>query len=118
MSDHIRQRGPSAGFVCKHCKRVVNPEPYGSQHRNHCPWCLWSLHVDNQPGDRASCCRGQMEAVAVWVRQDGEWAIIHRCQGCGVLKSNRIASDDHPWSLMALAAKPVSQPPFPINAPM
>lgn len=115
MSDHYRQRGESHGFVCRHCKKAVNPDPYGSHHRNHCPWCLWSLHVDETPGDRAAVCQGSMEPVAVWVKRDGEWSIIHRCASCGEFKPNRIAGDDSPWALMALAAKAISQPPFPIG---
>jgi ribosome biogenesis GTPase / thiamine phosphate phosphatase len=70
--------------------------------------------VDDRPGDRASACGGGLEPVAVWVRADGEWAIIHRCANCGEFKSNRIAGDDDPWRLMALAARAISQPPFPI----
>jgi ribosome biogenesis GTPase len=115
MSDHVRHRGPSDGFVCRHCKRPAPPQRYGGQHRNHCPLCLWSVHVDDQPGDRASACGGSMEPIAVWVRRSGEWAIIHRCDACGCLKSNRIASDDESWSLMALAAKAIAQPPFPLS---
>lgn len=48
-----------------------------------------------------------MEPIGVWVRGDGEWAIIHRCRRCGKLSSNRIAADDNPMKLMALAMKPV-----------
>ena len=47
-------------------------KPAGTQHRNHCPNCLTSLHLDNEPGDRAADCGGQMEPVAVWVRKGGE----------------------------------------------
>lgn len=46
------------------------------------PNCLGSLHVDIKPGDRASDCGGIMEPIAVWVRRDGEWAIVHRCKRC------------------------------------
>ena len=70
--------------------------------RNHCPYCLTSLHLDVAPGDRAADCGGRMEAVAVWVRRDGEWALIHRCARCGALSSNRIAADDNPLLLMSL----------------
>ena len=52
-------------FTCKHCGRVVVPIGAGTQHRNHCPNCLTSLHLDNEPGDRAADCGGQMEPVAV-----------------------------------------------------
>jgi hypothetical protein len=47
-----------------------------------------------------------MDPVGVWVRSDGEWAILHRCRQCGKLDSNRTAADDNPMKLMALALKP------------
>ena len=62
-------------FTCKVCGRVCTPQNAGSDHRNHCPNCLSSLHVDEEPGDRASDCGGIMEPVAVWVRKGGEWAM-------------------------------------------
>ena len=52
-------------FTCKVCGRVCTPQNAGSDHRNHCPNCLSSLHVDEEPGDRASDCGGIMEPVAV-----------------------------------------------------
>ena len=91
------------------------PEGAGSDHRNHCPNCLTSLHVDNRPGDRASDCGGYMDPVAVWVKKNGEWAIIHRCRQCGKMSANRIAADDNPMKLMAIALKPLTAPPFPIE---
>ena len=102
-------------FVCKVCQRTVVPAGAGSDHRNHCPYCLSSRHLDNVPGDRAADCGGVMEPIAVWVRKNGEWAIIHRCKVCGALSSNRIAADDNPMKLISLAMKPVSSPPFPLE---
>ena len=102
-------------FTCKVCGRPVIPEHAGSEHCNHCPNCLSSLQVDVEPGDRASDCGGIMEPVAVWVRNDGEWAIVHRCKRCGVLHSNRIAADDNPMKLMSIAMKPLCAPPFPLE---
>lgn len=102
-------------YTCRNCGRLVVPEGAGSEHRNHCPNCLYSLHVDSKPGDRESDCGGHMEPIAVWVRRNGEWAIIHRCKMCGILRSNRIAADDNPMKLMSIAMKPISQPPFPIE---
>ena len=63
-------------FTCRVCGRPVVPAGAGSDHRNHCPNCLSSLHVDVEPGDRASDCGGIMEPVGVWVRKHEEWAII------------------------------------------
>jgi ribosome biogenesis GTPase len=56
-----------------------------------------------------------MDPVAVWVRSDGEWALIHRCRECGALSSNRIASDDNEMLLLSLAVRPLSSPPFPLE---
>jgi len=55
-----------------------------------------------------------MEPVAVWVRPKGEWALVHRCQACGSLKSNRIAGDDNEIVLLSIAVRPLAQPPFPL----
>ena len=46
------------------------------------------------------------EPIGVWVRKSGEWAVIHRCLRCGKISSNRVAADDNPMKLMALAMRP------------
>ena len=56
-----------------------------------------------------------MDPVGVWVRKNGEWAVIHRCRLCGPLSSNRVAADDNPLKLMSIAMRPLSQPPFPLE---
>ena len=45
-------------FTCKQCGRLVVSGGAGSGHRNHCPNCLSSLHLDVEPGDRAADCGG------------------------------------------------------------
>lgn len=102
-------------FECKVCDRLVVPEFAGTEHRNHCSNCLSSLHVDNEPGDRESDCGGYMDPIAVWVRKNGEWAILHRCRRCGKIVSNRCAADDNPMKPMSIAMKPLCEPPFPIE---
>ncbi|MCI9484093.1 MAG: RNHCP domain-containing protein [Clostridiaceae bacterium] len=102
-------------FTCKVCGREVIPDGAGTGHRNHCPNCLSSLHVDDEPGDRAAECGGIMEPIGVWVRGSGEWAVIHRCRRCGTLHSNRAAADDNPVKLMSIAMKPLALPPFPVE---
>lgn len=102
-------------FTCRFCGREVIPTGAGTMHRNHCPNCLCSVHLDIEPGDRAADCGGLMEPIAVWVRKNGEWALVHRCRACGALSSNRIAADDNPLKLMSLALKPVALPPFPLE---
>lgn len=102
-------------FTCKHCGRPVVSAGAGADHRNHCPNCLTSLHLDVEPGDRSAGCGGVMDPIAVWVRKSGEWAIVHRCRRCGALSSNRVAADDNPMKLMSIAMKPLSAPPFPLE---
>ena len=80
-----------AAFVCGHCGRGVEPLGYSS--RNHCPFCLWSLHVDENPGDRANECRGLMEPVKVELDSKKGYVIVHRCTKCGVIKRNRAANE-------------------------
>ena len=56
-----------------------------------------------------------MEPIAVHVRSNGEWALVHRCAGCRTIHLNRIAGDDNPLPLLRLAVKPLAQPPFPLD---
>ena len=120
MSRYIEKQGggsprPGEVFTCRACGRLVTPEGGGTRHRNHCPICLHSVHLDGVPGDRAAGCGGDMEPVGVWSRKGGEWAVIHRCRRCGVFHSNRVAADDDPIQLMSLAVRPLAQPPFPLE---
>ncbi len=74
-----------------------------------------SHRFDDSPGDRAADCGSLMEPIAISVRGDGEWVIVHRCTGCDALHLNRAAGDDNPLLLLRLAVKPLAQPPFPIE---
>jgi len=100
-------------FICRRCGMTVAPPGTGGNHRNHCPYCLWSLHVDLKKGDRRSGCRGLMEPISVWVKASKEWSVIHRCQNCGFIRTNRIAADDNERILFRLAAQPITMLPFP-----
>ena len=102
-------------FLCAHCGAAVSPPVSGTQHRNHCPSCLWSLHVDVRTGDRRSGCVGPMEPIGLWVRGKREWSVIHRCNRCGLIRTNRIAGDDDELRLFSLAARPLTQMPFPLE---
>jgi hypothetical protein len=115
------QRGASSrhrqsSFRCGHCHLDVPTAALGTAHRNHCPNCLWSRHVDDDtPGDRSAECGSLMEPIAISVRGEGEWVIVHRCTGCDQLRLNRSAGDDSPLLLLRLAVKPLAQPPFPLE---
>ena len=78
-----------SGFVCAHCGRLV--EPMGSSSRNHCPFCLWSLHVDINPGARANDCGGQMEPIRSEPDSRHGYVITHRCTKCGAIRRNKAA---------------------------
>lgn len=110
-----KSRSERGGFTCMHCRREVSDQSYGTRHRNHCPFCLWSRHLDDEPGDRRASCRSAMEPIGIEVRADGEWAIIHRCTGCGTLRTNRLAGDDHELALLGLALRPLARPAFPLD---
>ncbi|MER7409614.1 MULTISPECIES: RNHCP domain-containing protein [Streptomyces] len=98
-------------FRCVGCRLDVPGQAPGTAHRNHCPHCLASLHVDDRvPGDRAASCRGRMEAFGLSVRPDGEWMLIHRCLACEELSANRIAGDDNVLALVRLALAPLRDP--------
>ena len=119
MSQHSSlpcRQAPDPTFICQHCSHCVPDEALGTEHRNHCPQCLWRLHVDISTGDRRSGCKGQMEPIAIWVRPGGEWAIVHRCRRCNVTRVNRIAGDDSELLLLSLAARPLAAPPFPLDS--
>ena len=79
-------------FICAICKRQVKAIEKGS-YRNHCPFCLGSIHIDNQPGDRKSTCRGLMLACRLKYNSKKGWQIIHRCQKCGIEKVNKIVEN-------------------------
>ena len=119
MSRDQRQRARRGGpnsYRCRNCGLDVSIHAFGTAHRNHCPNCLWSRHVDDDtPGDRDADCASLMEPIAISVRGDGEWVIVHRCRGCDALRLNRTAGDDNPLLLLRLAVKPLAQPPFPIE---
>ena len=98
-------------FKCCRCKAWVesDPEVCGVKHRNHCPYCLVSRHVDEiKAGDRRSDCRAAMRPIGLTLKRsrnkyavdDGELMLIHECLGCGKISINRIAADDNAEKLL------------------
>ena len=80
-----------SGFICQNCGKEVLPLGYTS--RNHCPFCLCSLHVDINPGDRANDCRGLLRPIQTLPDPKRGFIIIHRCEKCGVTVRNKSAHD-------------------------
>lgn len=103
----------SQTFICEQCNSTVSPVEFGTEHRNHCPHCLYSRHMDIKPGDRRSGCKGLMKPISIWVKDNKEWSIIHYCEKCGFIRPNRIAGDDNEVLLLSLAAKAITMLPFP-----
>lgn len=100
------------GFRCCNCAQWVPfSEFMGTKHRNHCPFCLWSRHVDLvKSGDRKSECKAGMKPIGLTFKlegvdkygklRQGELMVIHECTGCGKISINRIAGDDNPETIL------------------
>jgi hypothetical protein len=76
-------------FTCNQCGFSVK----GNGYTNHCPKCLWSRHVDINPGDRSATCGGMMEPSGIELKE-GECDITHICKKCGKVQKNKSAKDD------------------------
>jgi DNA-directed RNA polymerase subunit RPC12/RpoP len=104
-------------FICSHCgRKVFYDRRIGTNHRNHCPYCLWSKHVDlNEPGDRKSTCYGDMEPIGLTFKHEGkdkygqekqgELMLIHKCLRCGKISINRLAADDDNQAILQVFEK-------------
>jgi len=86
----ISRATENTGFVCEQCGAIVAPLRNGG-YRNHCPVCLYSKHLDVQPGDRAATCRALMEPVALEHSSKKGFLVVHRCRDCGATRRNRLA---------------------------
>jgi len=84
-------------FKCEHCGYEVK----GNGYTDHCPKCLWSKHVDINPGDRASECKGMMKPLYADYNH-GEYKLHYKCERCGEEKAVTAALDDNKDLLIAL----------------
>lgn len=87
-------------FVCERCGTKVK----GTGYSNHCPKCLWSKHVDKDPGDRQEPCAGLMEPVGL-AQEKGEWVLTHRCRTCGFSRRQSAGKNDSADALVAASQK-------------
>lgn len=85
-------------FTCEHCGAAVT----GNGYTNHCPKCLWSKHVDVNPGDRAASCGGMMEPKN-FTKRGGDYFIVQKCQVCGFERTNSFSIGDDFDALLRLA---------------
>lgn len=80
-----------SGFICQNCGKEVLP--LGTSSRNHCPFCLCSIHIDIMPGDRKNTCLGILDPVKVEINPKKGYVIVHKCRKCGEIRRNRAAND-------------------------
>ncbi len=85
-------------FKCGHC----GAEVFGDGYTNHCPKCLWSRHVDINPGDREAVCGGLMEPVS-FEKRAGGYVILQRCVLCGFERKNSFVDGDNFEVLLELS---------------
>ncbi len=79
-------------FICENCGQFVSKSKYTA--RDHCPYCLYSKHVDINPGDRLNDCKGLLEPIGIEKFKD-TYKIIYRCQKCHQNHKNIIHDDDN-----------------------
>jgi len=77
-------------FVCAHCSQKVT----GNGYTNHCSNCLWSKHVDVNPGDRAEVCGGLMKPIS-FAGNSRQYYVVQECQHCGRRRRNKLAANDN-----------------------
>ena len=78
-------------FICLNCEKKVNKLNYTT--RDHCPYCLYSIHVDINPGDRLNKCKGMLKPIGIEKFKDS-YKIIYKCEKCGEIHKNVVANDD------------------------
>lgn len=88
-------------FKCKNCGFEVR----GNGYTNHCPRCLWSLHVDVSPGDRAEKCGGMMEPMSA-EEKSGEYVLTHKCKKCGIRRRIKTMPQDNIERIIELSSRP------------
>lgn len=88
------------GFICSQCGQKVLPLSYTA--RDHCPFCLYSIHVDNLPGDRENTCQGLLEPIGFEKYKD-TYKIIYKCEKCHTIHKNIMAKDDNMDEIIKLS---------------
>ncbi len=84
-------------FTCFNCGLEVK----GTGYTDHCKRCLWGLHVDVNPGDRMSDCKGKLKPIrAESTRKDV--VIIYECQKCKKKIRNNTGPNDDKEKLFEL----------------
>lgn len=89
-------------FICENCGAAIK----GTGYTDHCPHCLYSKHVDLNPGDRASHCKGSMKPIGIETK--GKECFIHyQCLRCGHKFRVKSVPADNFERILELVGKPV-----------
>lgn len=91
------------GFICINCGKKVEPLNYTS--RDHCPYCLCSIHIDINPGDRLNNCLGILKPVDLEFTQNKGYVIVYKCSKCGKLHKNKVSKDDDKKVILKVSNK-------------
>lgn len=92
-------------FICDNCGKTVPKLGYTC--RNHCPHCLYSKHVDKNPGDRAEECHGDLEPIGIENNPKKGYVIVFKCKKCGQIRKNKSANDDNMELIINLSKNPI-----------
>lgn len=87
-------------FICENCGKSV----IGNGYTNHCPFCLYSKHVDINPGDRSCNCGGLMKPIEIQ-QKNGEFVILHKCTKCGFERKNKVQENDDINKIIEISKK-------------
>ena len=79
-------------FICENCGKKVSKLNYTA--RDHCNYCLYSKHVDINPGDRQNNCHGLLKPIGIEKYKDS-FKIIYQCEKCHQIHKNIMATDDN-----------------------
>jgi len=79
-------------FICENCNEKITKLNYTA--RDHCNKCLYSKHVDINPGDRNNNCKGLLKPIKI-EKFKKTYKIIYKCEKCNQIHKNIIANDDN-----------------------
>ena len=79
-------------FICENCKQKIEKLKYTT--RDHCNYCLYSKHVDINPGDRQNQCKGLLRPIGI-EKFKNTYKIIYKCEKCNKIHKNIMSNDDN-----------------------
>lgn len=88
-------------FICLNCGKKVEKLNYTA--RDHCPYCLYSIHIDINPGDRLNTCLGLLKPIGIEKFKD-TYKIIYKCEKCHEFHKNIQACDDDMNQIIKLSS--------------